>query len=54
MLLIINHLELNFQTASPPQGELKVQAKATMLMKTKERQSGNLTKATMCMKTNDL
>ena len=54
MLLIINYLQRNFRTGSPPQGELKVQAKATMLMKTKERQSGNLIKATMLMKTNDL
>jgi len=37
-----------------PQGELKVQAKATMFMKTKECQSANLIKATMFMKTKDL
>jgi hypothetical protein len=54
MPLIINHLQRNFQAGDHLQGELKVQAKATMLMKTKERQSGNLIKATMLMKTNDL
>jgi hypothetical protein len=36
------------------QGELKVQAKATMFMKTKERHSRDLVKATMLMKTKDL
>jgi hypothetical protein len=36
------------------QGELKVQAKATMLQKTKEVECCDLIKATMLMKTKDL
>src|SRR5208282_1557876 len=45
--LLAVHLEMT-------EGELKVEAKATMLQKTKEVKSCNLIKATMLMKINDL
>ena len=54
MSLIKSGLPRSRRRDAKTQGELKVQAKATMFMKTKERHSRNLVKATMLMKTKDL
>ncbi len=52
--LNINKLYGSWSSRRKTQGELKVQAKATMFMKTKESESCNLIKATMFIITNDL
>jgi hypothetical protein len=54
MLLITSLLLLQTKPVPKSQGELKVLAKATMLMKTKDRQPADLIKATISMKINNL
>jgi len=54
MLLTTNALLLQIKPVPKSQGELKVQAKATMFMKTKVGETSDLIKATMSMKINNL